>query len=113
MPAQEFAYPQGELQWNNDTEGFEPVQVGGMLLRDFFAINAPTDSIQELIYRCLSEDAKEKLTGMKRSEKFNGNDRVKNVEYQLAELEFNCAVDAAIRYKMADAMLKEREVQRG
>lgn len=81
----------------------------GMSLRDYFASNAPTDEVQELHYNSLSRIAQERLTGLKYPEKppYKANDPAQ-IEFQLAEFEFHCAVNAAIRYKLADAMLKER-----
>lgn len=82
----------------------------GMSLRDYFASNAPTDEVQELHYSHLSRVAQERLTGLKYPEKppYKANDPAE-IEFQLAEFEFHCAVNAAIRYKLADAMLKARE----
>ena len=80
-----------------------------MTLRDYFATNAPTDSVQELTYRCLSQLAQEALTGLKYPEEVKyGSAPEAHVAYQIEKLKFLCAVDAAIRFQMADAMLKAR-----
>lgn len=83
---------------------------GGMTLRDYFAANAPTDEVQELQFRHLSRLAQEQLTGMKYPEKpvYKENDP-QQIEFQIAEFEFKCAVNAAIRFKLADAMLEARK----
>lgn len=82
----------------------------GMTLRDYFAIQAPTNEVQELNYQHMSRLAQERLTGMKYPEKpeYKPNDSA-NVDFQIAELEFKCAVDAAIRFKLADAMMEARK----
>jgi hypothetical protein len=81
----------------------------GMTLRDYFATNAPSDEVQELQFRHLSTLAQEALTGIKypvRPDYKPGNPE--EIAWQIAELEFKCAVNAAIRYKLATAMIKER-----
>jgi hypothetical protein len=81
----------------------------GMTLRDYFAVNAPTDEVQELQFRHLSQKAQEKLTGLEYPQKpaYKEND-LKVIDFQIAEFEFKCAVNAAIRLKLADAMMKAR-----
>jgi hypothetical protein len=82
----------------------------GMTLRDYFATNAPSDEVQELQFRHLSRLAQEHMTGMKYPERpaYRENDPAQ-IAWQVAEFEFKCAVNAAIRYKLADAMLKARK----
>ena len=81
----------------------------GMTLRDYFATNAPTDEVQELNFRHLSRLAQEQLTGLKYPFQPSATaSETQNVEYQIAMFEFKCAVNAAIRFKLADAMLKAR-----
>jgi hypothetical protein len=81
----------------------------GMTLRDYFATQAPTDEVQELQFRHLSRMAQEHMTGMKYPEKpaYQPNDPAQ-IAWQIEEFDFKCAVNAAIRYKLADAMLKAR-----
>ena len=76
-----------------------------MTERDHFAANLPSDEIRELMYNSLSRSAKERLTGVKAPVKEDFKDIV---EFQLAELGFHCAVNAAVRFKLADAMVVER-----
>lgn len=82
----------------------------GMSLRDYFATNAPTDEVLELNFRHLSRTAQERLTGLKYPErpKYESNNPAE-IDFQLSEFAFKCAVNAAIRYALADAMLKARE----
>ncbi len=84
-------------------------QAHGMTLRDYFATQAPSDEVQELQFRHLSRLAQETLTGMKYPEKpaYKDNDPAQ-IAWQIAEFDFKCAVNAAIRYKLADAMLRVR-----
>lgn len=83
---------------------------GGMTLRDYFATNAPTDEVQELQFRHLSRLAQELLTGLKYPEKSNYQQTDSEmIAFQLAEFEFKCAVNAAIRFTLSDAMLKARK----
>jgi hypothetical protein len=74
-------------------------------LRDQFAAQLPSDSVRDILYNCLSRRAQEILVGVTHplKEDFEGG-----VDYQLAELDFVCRVNAAIRFKLADAMMKER-----
>jgi hypothetical protein len=82
----------------------------GMTLRDYFATNAPASEVAELDFRHLSRIAQEKLTGLKYPERPAYKEHnPKEIEFQIAEFEFKCAVNAAIRYKLADAMLKARK----
>jgi hypothetical protein len=81
----------------------------GMTLRDYFASNAPTDEVQELQFRHLSRLAQEQLTGLKWPIKPANLNDLEMVAFQIAEFEFKCAVNAAIRFKLSDAMLKARE----
>lgn len=84
----------------------------GMSLRDYFAATAPTDEVQELQFRHLSRVAQERITGLKyptRPHPYRDNNP-DEISFQIAEFEFKCAVNAAIRFKLADAMLKIREV---
>lgn len=80
----------------------------GMSLRDYFATNAPTDEIQELTFRHLSRLAQECLTGRPypTNPHSTGDGQV---AFQMAEFEFKCLVNAAIRYALADAMLQMRD----
>lgn len=81
-----------------------------MTLRDYFATNAPTDEVQELNFRHLSRLAQEQLTGMTypvQPHPYKMHDPAL-IDFQIAEFEFKCAVNAAIRFKLADAMLKAR-----
>lgn len=90
-------------------EDLNSVLETGLTLRDYFATQAPTDEVQELSFRHLSRNAQEQLTGMKYPQKpdYRQNDPAQ-IDFQIAEFEFKCAVNAAIRYKLADAMLKVR-----
>ncbi len=94
------AFPDPQEDWRGEK---------GMSLRDYFATNAQTDEVQELSFRHLSRAAQEHMTGLKYPEKplYKPNDPAQ-IAYQLAEFDFMCAVNAAIRYRLADAMLKER-----
>lgn len=84
--------------------------VGGMTLRDWFAANAPSDEVRELDYNALSRRAQEAITGLKHPDRpANEFDTEAMVAFQIEQLEFKCAVNAAIRFKLADAMLKARE----
>ena len=80
-----------------------------MSLRDYFATQAPSDEVQELQFRHLSRIAQEQMTGMKYPVKpdYRENDPAM-IAWQIAEFDFKCAVNAAIRYKLADAMLRIR-----
>jgi len=80
----------------------------GMSLRDYFAQASPTDEISDISYRSLSLLAKEHLAGMKMPRKPDGvrGDDVIPFDVELAT--FNCRVNAAIRYMMAEAMIRER-----
>lgn len=100
------AFPSGLQEVEPDT--VESLHKG-MTLRDYFAAKAPTDEVQELLFRHLSRIAQEQLTGMKYPEKpaYTPNDP-NMIAFQIAEFEFKCAVNAAIRFKLADAMLKAR-----
>lgn len=79
-------------------------------LRDYFAAQAPTDEVQELNFRHLSRIAQEAITGRKYPERPNPyrENNPAEIEFQLAEFDFKCAVNAAIRFRLADAMLKAR-----
>lgn len=84
----------------------------GMSLRDYFAAKAPTDEVQELSFRHLSRVAQEQLTGLKYPEKPKDNESsAKHVSFQIEQFKFKCAVNAAIRFALADAMLKVRGAQ--
>lgn len=90
-------------------ENPESVLAIGLTLRDYFATQAPTDEVQELSFRNLSRIAQEQLTGMTYPQKPDYRQHAPEViAWQIAEFEFKCAVNAAIRYKLADAMLKVR-----
>ncbi len=80
-------------------------------MRDYFATNAPSDTVQELNFRHLSRQAQERLTGLKYPQKPHPykENNPDEIAFQLAEFEFKCAVDAAIRFKLADAMLEARK----
>ena len=93
-------------QWQYDGDRLASAE---MTMRDYFATTAPTDEVQELNFRHLSRIAQEALTGMKyplRPAYKEGDPHL--IEFQIAEFEFKCAVNAAIRYKLSDAMLQER-----
>lgn len=82
----------------------------GMTLRDYFATQAPSDEVQELQFRHLSRLAQEQLAGMKYPDEPKYQpDYAGQVEWQLAKLEFFCRVNTAIRFMLADAMLRARE----
>lgn len=82
----------------------------GMTLRDYFATNAPTDEVQELDFRHLSRTAQEAITGLSYPQKpMDDRDVDGRVAFQIAEFEFKCQVNAAIRFKLADAMLRARK----
>ena len=87
----------------------DDTRLQGMSLRDYFATQAPSDEVKELQFRHLSRAAQEQMTGMKYPEKptYRENDPAQ-IAWQLAEFDFKCAVNAAIRYKLADAMLRVR-----
>ena len=101
---------------SNKTEGGPafPVESGilnkGMTLRDYFAAKLPSDEIQDITYKNLSRDAQELLTGMKYPIEPPATHRgaMPPAEHRLACVRFHIAVNAAIRYMAADAMLKER-----
>ncbi len=97
------AFP--ETRWDDKTR--QEVQWMGMTLRDYFATNATTDEVQELNFRHLSRKAQEQMTGLTYPTEPQGN--ADRVAYQLAEFHFKCAVNAAIRFALADAMIKARE----
>ena len=81
----------------------------GMTLRDYFAAKLPSDEIQDMTYRQLSRDAQELLTGMKYpSEPPTRPGEMPPAEYRIAVVRFHAAVNAALRYIAADAMLNER-----
>lgn len=84
--------------------------IGGMSLRDYFATNAPTNEVQELEFRHLSRAAQEAITGLSYPQKpMDDRDSAGRVAFQIAEFEFKCQVNAAIRFKLADAMLRARK----
>jgi hypothetical protein len=93
------------------TDTYLPTRpIDEMTLRDYFATNAPSDEVQELNFMHLSRIAQEQITGMTYPEKptYKPNDFAQ-IDFQLLEFEFKCAVHAAIRYKLADAMLEARK----
>ena len=79
-----------------------------MSLRDYFAQAAPTDEISDINYRSLSLLAKEHLAGMKMPRKPDGARGDEVIPFDIELATFNCRVNAAIRYMMADAMLAIR-----
>jgi hypothetical protein len=76
-------------------------------LRDYFAATVPTDEIEKLTYRTLSLQAQELLAGIPHPKLKEST--LSPAEQQLALLRFNCAVNAAIRYELADALLAHRD----
>jgi len=84
---------------------------GGMTLRDYFAAKLPSDEIQDMTYRQLSRDAQELLTGMKYPAEPPASrpGDMPPSEHRLAVVRFHAAVNAALRYVAADAMLLARQ----
>lgn len=81
----------------------------GMTLHDWFASSMPTDEVQDLAYRTLSRLAQEKIANAKHPiEPPSGASSDVLVDYQIAKIDFYCRVNAAIRYKMANAMIEKR-----
>lgn len=80
----------------------------GMSLRDYLAQAAPSDEISDISYRNLSLLAKEYLAGMKAPIKPDSARGAEVIPFDIELAKFNCKVNAAIRYMMADAMLAER-----
>ena len=62
----------------------------GVSLRDYFATNAPSDTVQELNFRHLSRQAQERLTGLKYPQKPHPykENNPDEIAFQLAELAF-------------------------
>lgn len=84
------------------------IQYKGATLRDYFAQAAPSDEISDISYRNLSQIAKEHLAGMKAPTKPVTASGADVIPFDIELARFNCKVNAAIRYMMADAMLDER-----
>ena len=103
------AFPETRVFTNRDGE-VDSCTEAGMSLRDYFATNAPTDEVQELNFRHLSRLAQERITGLKYPERprYEVNSPGE-IEFQLAEFDFKCAVNAAIRFRLADAMIRARQ----
>jgi len=108
LPQPSLYIPDKERAFPVDSSGFLPDR--GMTLRDYFAANLPSDEIQDVTYRNLSRDAQELLVGMKHPVEpppaHPGN--MPPADYRIAVVRFQCAVNAALRYMAADAMLKAR-----
>lgn len=86
----------------------QPIMASEATLRDCFAWFVPTTEVQEILYRHLSTTAQEILTGKKEPKLDVSCGPEGDVNYQLDKLKFICAVNAAIRYALADAMLEAR-----
>ena len=83
---------------------------GGMTMRENYATTTSTDDIRDLSYRFLSRAAQEKLVGMKYPERSVDDGFPRPVDYsvniQIAQAKFLCAVNAALRFMHADAMIE-------
>jgi len=84
------AFPQGK------GAGDVWVTDGGMTLRDYFATVVDKDEYGELLYKHVTHDMAVSLAGPKPASK------------GIDELDWHMKVRAAIRYRMADAMIAER-----
>jgi len=81
----------------------------GLSMRDYFAMHLTQDELRELTYKHLSREAQEVLTGMRYPADVPQTCGVgKPAEYYIEVLKFNAAVNAAIRFISADAMLSAR-----
>ncbi len=79
-------------------------------LRDHFAINIAVDEIGETIRRRLSRRAEERMVGRiypTTPEERTATSEMK-VDHQLEVVRFEMELNAALRYQLADAMLRER-----
>jgi len=95
----------------------------GMSLLDYFAIHADSSEIEAAVHNSLSYASRELIVGRKCPERpqekegfpasILSRDHDAHMKYQIALFEFNAELMAKLRYKMADAMLKAREVQNG
>lgn len=83
-------------------------QSQGMSLRDWFATSVDKDEYGDLLYRNASRLAMEALAGpapVEPGDRATDNERV---TYQLAKIDWELRFRAAIRYRMADAMLRAK-----
>lgn len=81
-----------------------------MTLRDYFALNLTNDEIQEHTYKSLSREAQEMLAGMPYPEEpARTSSGGLQANYYIDLLRFNAAVNAAIRFIAADAILEARQ----
>ena len=107
------AFPQfdvvaGERDGHGDVIDAYTTATGGMSLRDWFATSVDKDEYGELIYRNASQAMKELIAGKCPDEPTLASERP---AWQLLKLDWDLRVRAAIRYRMADAMLEARKVQ--
>jgi hypothetical protein len=100
----ESAFPRPD--WNGSWAGSYVCK--GMSLRDWFATSVDKDEYGELIYRNASQAMKELIAGKCPDEPTLASERP---AWQLLKLDWDLRVRAAIRYRMADAMLEARKVQ--
>lgn len=81
----------------------------GMTLRDAYAMSMDRDEYGDQAFRQLSVNAKELLAGPRPHELVDNARREERIAWQLAEMKWELAVRAAIRFAYADAMIVARE----
>jgi hypothetical protein len=80
----------------------------GMSLRDWFAQKAPLAEIEEIKFKNLSRVSAEVLAGRSHPVEPRKPTREELVSYQIDVVKWQAEVTAALRFIMADAMLKAR-----
>lgn len=89
----------------NPEQGGDP----GMSLRDWFASQMDRDEYGELAFNGLSQASKCLLAGPKPERPRDSASSEDRVAWQMADLEWELKVRAAVRYRYADAMLAARK----
>lgn len=82
----------------------------GMTLRDFFATKIDRDEYGDILFHHMSRDAEEALLADKHpAEPIPSATSAERAAYRLAVVDWALRIRAALRYRMADAMLLERD----